>query len=153
MKKYEVVYYPTENDVREMIELDCECFCGLDKGDLNKCLEWKNNCPDIYTAIKLDGRIIGYINFVAISKKCYYKIKAGNLKDYELKSGDILPFKRGVNYCLFMSVVIKKRYRDTDVVIELIKHFFTKIESLKQQGAVLDNVVCDCVSSEVEQKL
>lgn len=151
MRKFEIVYYPNEDDVKGMIQLDGEAFCELDRGELNKCLEWKKICPDVYTAIKLDAKVIGYINFIAVTKKCYYRMKVGKLKDYELKSEDILPFKKGENYCLFMSVVIEKKFRDTEVVIRLSNAFFEKIYEMKKSGIMVDNILCDCVSKDGEK--
>ena len=150
MKNFEIVYYPSENDLKQMLELDCESFSELDRGELGKCLEWKSNCPEMYTAIKLDGKIIGYINFVAITKESYNKIKTGNLKDYELSGCDVLPFKKGINYCLFMSMVVKEKFRYTEVIVRLLNAFFEKINKMKQSNVVFGNVLCDCVSKDGE---
>ena len=151
MKKFEIENCPSKKDIKEMIELDNMSFSEQDRGDLNKCLKWQQICPDIYTAIKFDKKIIGYINFVAITKACYDKTRAGNLKDYELRESDILPFKQGKNYCLFMSALIEKNFQNKEAVILLSKAFFEKINNMKQRGIVFDDVICDCVSKDGEK--
>ena len=151
MKNFEIVYCPTKNDIKEMIQLDCEAYNELDCGILDKCLKWKEKCPEIYTAIKYDRKIIGYINFVPITKECYSKIKSGNLKDYELIDGDLLNFKEGLNYCLFMSIVIDEKFRNTEVIIMLMNAFFKKINFMKQKNIIINNVICDCVSKDGEK--
>ena len=151
MKKFEIVYHPSESDIREMIKLDCESFSGLDVGEFDKCLKWQQACPEIYTAIKFGGRVIGYTNFVGITKECYEKIRAGKLKDYELNDGDIIPFRVGENYCLFMSIVVEKKFRYTDAVVELSNAFFERINKMKQKNIRLNNILCDCVSEDGEK--
>ena len=151
MKKFEIVYNPNENDIKQMVELDADSYEeSLDRGVLEKCLEWKKICPNLYTAIKFDKKIIGYINFIAITEECYNKTKSGNFKDYELSVGDLLPFKEGKNYCLFMSIVIEEKFRDSQVVVKLLNAFFEKINKMKQNGVVLNNILCDCVSKDGE---
>lgn len=151
MKSFEIIYHPTENEIKEMIQLDQKTYSELDCGNLQKCLRWKEKCPEIYTAIKYNNKIIGYINFAPIKKACYNKIKSGNLKDYELEESDLLNFKEGLNYCLFMSIVIDKKFRNADVFIRLMNAFFEKINCKKQKNAIFDNVLCDCVSKEGEK--
>ena len=151
MKNYEIVNYPTKNDLIQLCKLDIEAYNEMDKGDLDKCLVWKKNCPEIYTALKFDGKFIGYINFVAITEDCYKKFLMGRLKDYELKDDDIISFKKGENYCLFMSIVIDKMYRDTEAIIRLSNAFIEKINKMKQSGVIFGNVICDCVSQDGEK--
>lgn len=135
-----------------MIDLNAESYENQDDvGVLEKCIEWHRICPEIYTIIRNGKSLIGYINFVPITRECYLKIKNGELKDYEFQINDILDFKKGENYCLFMSIVIKEKYRNTKVIIEMMKYFFKKMDRLKRQGVELNNVICDCVSEDGEK--
>ena len=79
--EYTIENNPTLNDIRQMIEIDKQVYDENDCGNLEKCLEWKKICPELYTAIKYENQVVGYINFVPITKECYEKFKLGKIKD------------------------------------------------------------------------
>ena len=75
--KFEIVDRATSEDVRQMVVLDKENYIGSDIGDYSTCIKWLDICPEIYTAVRADGKIVGYINFVPISEKVYNDIRNG----------------------------------------------------------------------------
>lgn len=152
MENYEIVYYPTIEDVKQMIDLDGDSYKDdKDCGVLSKCMKWLQICPDIYTIVKIKGQVVGYINFVPITLDCYNKFKTGSFKDYMLETFDILPFKKGDNFCLFMSIVTKEKFRNSNIIIKLIDAFKKRIFTLKEHGCVIKSVVADCVSPIAER--
>ena len=82
-----------------------------------------------------------------IKKECYDKFRLGNYKDYMITTKDITPFvKDEDNYCLAMSIVIRKDLRDSKAIVKLWKGFLKKINKLKRRGIKIASVIADCVS-------
>ena len=149
--KFEIMYDVSEKDIKQMIALDKECYFGADVGDFYKCLSWYKKCPQLYTVLKTNQEIVGYVNFLPITKASYDKIKKGQEKDYELQEKDILPFSKGNNYCLFMSVVIDKKYRLSKAIIVLLLGLKEKIKNFEADGIKIRSFVADCVTGEGEK--
>jgi len=141
----------TPKIVSELINLDADNFLGNDVGNFDTCINWLKVCPEMYTIIKHEKKTIGYINFLPITKQCFEQVKLGRKKDYEILPADILNFKVGDNYCLFMSLVIDKKYRFSKVLIYLFKTFKKKINNLNKKGIIIKSVVADCVTPEGEK--
>lgn len=144
--KYTIEYYPTDRDIKEMLLLDKDVFNLKDTSSYSKVKSWYNKNNEIYTVLKLDGVVVGYINFMPITKDCYDKFRIGKYKDYMLSTKDVANFVKGDNYCLAMSIVIRKDIRDTKAIIKLWKGFLRKINKLKKQGIKITSIVADCVS-------
>ena len=144
--KYSIEYYPTDMDIKEMLLLDKDVFNLKDTSSFNKVKSWYKKNNEIYTVLKLDGVVVGYINFMPITKECYDKFRIGKYKDYMLTSKDVVNFVKGDNYCLAMSIVIRKDLRDTNAIIKLWKGFLRKINKLKKHGIKIASIVADCVS-------
>ena len=148
MHNYKIVYQATDNLLRQAIALDNKVFNKWDAGNFDVCRRWLSINKDIYTFL-LDGeKCVGYINFIRISDKCFEEFRHGNMKDYNLQNEDILPFEKGENKCLFMSIAIDKDYRDTDAIICLRKGFDDKLNEFKKRGIFIKDVVIDCVSTD-----
>lgn len=152
MKNFTIEYNPTVDDIKEMIKLDNQAYeekedCGV----LEKCLEWKRKCPDLYIVIKSDDKVVGYINFVPITRSAFERFKSGELKDYDLLKSDILPYKKGKNYCLLMSIVMDKDFRISRALMFLFDGLKNKIADLKNRGITIGGVVADCVTFEGER--
>ncbi|MBO4569751.1 MAG: hypothetical protein J5689_00840 [Clostridia bacterium] len=148
--RFEIINKATDSDILEMIELDKCCYVGNDVGDFKKCVAWRNICPEIYTAIKIDGKIVGDINFMPITKTCYNQIRLGKKKDYEIDISDVLNFQKGDNYCLFMSIVISKDFRSTKALGYLLDGLKLKLNNFNKQGIIIKNIVADCITPEGE---
>lgn len=146
--RFEICCDVSKNDIKKMINLDKESYFGNDAGDFERCLSWHKICKDLYTILKKDGKIIGYINFLPIKKSAYNKIRAGKLKDYELEKKDILPFRKGENYCLFMSIVLDKQSRFSRAVHMLLLAWNKRILKMKDDGIIIKNFLADCVTEE-----
>lgn len=152
MKEYNIEYYPNEEDIKQMIQLDNEVYNkSEDCGILEKCLQWKKICPEIYTVIKDSDKVVGYINFVSITKKCYEDFRHGKIKDYQLDLKDIVNFSKGDNYCLFMSVVVKNEYQDKYATKVLLDAFYKRINDFHIRGIKTNNIIADCVSKDGEK--
>jgi len=146
MKKFTIEHTINETDLKKLLLLDRDVF---DKQDnMDECLlkEWLNINSDIYTILKYNNEPVGYINFTPLTKESYDKFRIGKNKDYKLTAKDILPFKKGDNYCLFTSIVLFKKFRDSNAIKVLWKGFLRKIKKLEKQGKHITSVIADCVS-------
>jgi len=149
--EYEVYYNIKKEEVIDLIKLDYDNYFGSDVGDLESCIKWLEICPEVYTIVKKDKEIIGYINFLPITKDCYEKIKQGNKKDYEISLDDVLDFRIGDNYCLFMSIVLKKIYRKSMCLFFLLNGFKDKLYNLYKKGICIKGVIADCITHDGEK--
>lgn len=145
MGKFTIVNRVTDNIIKEMIELDKLVFNGDDIGAFDKCKEWVNRNPDIYTVLMWDNKVIGYINFMPITDIAYQAIRQGELKDYQLQGSDLVKFSIGVPLkCLFTSIVIHPNHQTGLELATLWKGFVNKLKSL---NLTISSVVMDCVTA------
>lgn len=144
MNNHEIIYYPTEKDILELIELDKLVYTNNNIGTFDKCKEWLSVNPNIYTILKHNNKIIGYINFFPVTNECYNKIKSGAMKDYEIKASDLAKFiTNKPQKCLFDSIVIHPDFQTGTALIKLWNGFIKKLKSLNAQ---VSSVIMDCVS-------
>ena len=130
--------------IKEMIELDKLVFSAEDIGTFDECKEWIEINQDIYTVLKFDNKVIGYINFMPITDKAYQAIKQGTLKDYQLKSNQIVKFTKNIPMkCLFTSIVIHPKFQTGLAITILWKAFLNKLQSL---DLTISSVIMDCVT-------
>lgn len=149
MKNYTIAYTATDDDIKSMLALDHSAYHGKDAGEFHRCKEWLSVNKDIYTILKLDGKVIGYINFVPLKEEVYTAFCQGHYKDFELKAQDILPFEAGKEHkCLFMSIVIDKKYRDGEALFLLLTSLRKRIRQWHKEGAYITHIITDCVSKE-----
>lgn len=145
-KTFKICHQPTDNDLREMITLDKKVFNASDCMSYDKVKTFYQLNPEIYTVIKFNDKVIGYINFTGITKECYFSFCNGNNKDYLLSIKDIAPFIQGENYGIITSIVLEKDFRDGKAIKLLTNAFKHKIKILEKSGKYFFGLVCDCVS-------
>ena len=149
--KYIIENSPDIEDLKQMVELDKSFYNNkLDRGEMKKCLQWQKICPELYTVLKSGDEVLGYINFIPITKECYDLFRMGKIKDYEIKRNDFLPFVNGENYCLFMSVVVKKE-SPKSIFLLLIKAFLRKIKKMQSEGVLIKSIVADVINPQLEE--
>lgn len=99
--------------------IDDICFSKLSGYDLSKVprglsTTWIEINPDIYTFLfdRQHDRVCGYINAMPIKDGCFARIKAGEIRDNEITSDDIVPFLRDQTVKLYlMSVTVDPSLR------------------------------------------
>lgn len=144
MKEFKIVAQANDKLIQEMIKLDNIVYQGNDIGSFNKCKEWLSANQDIYTILLCDDEVVGYINFMPITDNAYTQIKLGKLKDYDLKSNQVVKFKRNQSLkCLFTSIVIHPKYQTGLALARLWNGFIDKIKSL---NITISGIIMDCVS-------
>ncbi len=147
MDKWEIQHKIDNNTLNQMIALDREVYSKRDLVDIDRCRQWLSVNPDIYTVLKYNGNVVGYINFVPLKDEVYAKFERGQIKDYDLTREDITSFHKGETLnCLLLSVVLKKEFRDGEAIIKLVDGFKEFLEELRTQGVMLGKIIQDCVS-------
>ena len=116
-----------ESELKQAIELDKKTYKDETlMGSLEKCKKWLGACPDMYISIYDNEKMVGYINFVPLTPKCFKKFKNGEMSDYEIDASDILPYHKGENLCLLMSIVVDKKYQNGETIKILTNALFVK---------------------------
>ena len=79
---------------------------------------------DSFIAVELDNQLIGYINYLSLTKDKYNQIVESDvtIDDFDLE--DIIPFS-DETYLTVNSIVIRKEHQDGEV-IKMINNEFTK---------------------------
>lgn len=78
MKNIEIKFQPTNNEIKEAIFLDSENYENIDVGEFEKCMSWYKKNKEIYTLLKVDNVLVGYINFVPLTNECMKNIEEAN---------------------------------------------------------------------------
>ena len=149
---FKITYQVDDNLLKQMLKLDESVYKKEDCGTFEICKEWLSINNDIYTILLLDNKVIGYINFMPISDKCYNKFISGLKKDYEINSKDIIPFSK-TKYikCLLTSVVIHKDFQNSMAIKYLYNGFIEKIKKYAKENIKISNIILDCVSEDGEK--
>ena len=88
---------------------------------------------DSFIAVSSDNKLVGYINYLSITKELYEKMLNSNeiVDDFDLK--DIIPFGDEI-YLTINSIVILKEHQDGEVIRIINNEFLKKINSLPIKG-------------------
>ena len=107
-----------------------------------------NRNKDSFIAVKLDDKLIGYLNYLCIKEDVYNKIKTSNTTIDDFKLDEIIEFKQGNNYITINSVVIKKEYQETDVIKIITDGFLAKLKELTSKGINITGIDGIAVSND-----
>lgn len=153
MNKFVIKKFVSEDDIFQMCELDKRTFKDLNQVDFDVCKSWYNKNPQIYTAIMKDDTLIGYINFMPVTDTAYKKFREGKLSEQSLTAKDIKIMRPNKEYyCLFLSVVIDKKYQNTEAFTILISNFYKNTKTyLQTHNISIKSILADCVNKKMEQ--
>ena len=88
---------------------------------------------DSFIAISLDNKLVGYINYLSITKELFDKMINSNTIMDEFELEDIIPFGDEI-YLTVNSIVILKEHQDGEVIKIINDEFNKKINSLPIKG-------------------
>ena len=138
-----------ENELKKAIKLDQKAYKDETlMGSLERCKQWLDVCPDMYIVIYDNEEMVGYINFVPLTPACFEKFKNGEMSDDEIEASDILPYHKGENLCLLMSIVVDKKYQNGETIKLLTNALFDKINSLAKEKKHITQILAECVSDD-----
>ncbi len=136
-----------EYELKQAIELDKKAYKDETlMGSLERCKQWLDACPDMYISIYDNEKMVGYINFVPLTPACFEKFKNGEMSDDEIQGSDILPYHKGKNLCLLMSIVVDEKYQNGETINLLTNALFDKINSLAKEKKYITKILAECVS-------
>lgn len=152
MGRFTIKNFVGDEELRDMIRLDKQNYAEEDQGVYETCKQWLEANPFIYTCAYDGDKLGGYIAFMPITKECYLRHINGEMKDSQIKGSDVLPFAVGQeHYCLFVSLVVDKNYRDGDVLVSLLNAFYKRLKDYERNSIVIKTIIADCVNPRVEQ--
>ena len=88
---------------------------------------------DSFIAVSLDNKLVGYINYLSITKELYDQMKESNEIVDDFKLEDIIPFSDEI-YLTVNSIVILKEHQDGEVIKIINNEFLKKINNLSIKG-------------------
>jgi hypothetical protein len=150
--KYRIKNKISIDDLKEMICLDQKVYSYEDAGVFDKCKMWYEKNSDIYTVIKHNNKIIGYINFMPLRQDFYESYKHGEVSDVDISEKNICKYEAKKEYnCLLTSIVIDSDYRGGEVVKILWQVFLSKLKKMEEKQIKIKKVLADCVSQDGEK--
>jgi hypothetical protein len=94
---------------------------------------YKRN-KDSFIAIELNGKLIGYLNYLCIKDSTYNKIIESNITIDDFELNEIVEYQEGDNYITINSIVIKKEYQDTNIIKYLTDGLLSKLKMLEENN-------------------
>ena len=88
---------------------------------------------DSFIAVSLDNKLVGYLNYLSITKELYNQMKESNEIVDDFKLEDIIPFGDEI-YLTVNSIVILKEHQDGEVIKLINNEFLKKINNLSIKG-------------------
>ena len=88
---------------------------------------------DSFIAVSLDNKLVGYINYLSITKELYNQMKESNEIVDDFKLEDIIPFSDEI-YLTVNSIVILREHQDGEVIKIINNEFLKKINNLSIKG-------------------
>lgn len=153
MGNFRIKTFVSIEDVKAMCELDKKNYKTNNQVDFETCKSWYDKNPKIYTAITHNNKLIGYINFMPITEDCYNRFKSGELLEQGIMPDDILVMEPNNSYnCLFSSVVVDKKYQNTEAFTYLISSFYRNmLKLIKDNNIKINTIIADCVNKRIEE--
>ncbi len=141
----------TIKDIKEALELDKRFYDLKDDEQftLEKCLNWYNINPHIYTMLRDNktNKIIAYINAAPITDECYEDIKSGKYVDAKIDDEDIESFEIAGFYNLyFASVVVDLDYQNLFLLQMVYNAFIDNLLKLLNNDFIITRIIADAVS-------
>lgn len=142
------------NDIKESL---LDKIIDLDKTFFRKKYLWSseyqkqifNRNKDSFVALAYNDELIGYINYLVISKDKFENTKNEEsiVDDYELE--DILCFRKNEdNYITINSIVIDKKYHDGFVIKKITNAFIKHLRTLNRKGYKIKGINSTAVSND-----
>jgi hypothetical protein len=139
----------TDDDIEGFIKLGVDIFGDEYAIPKYRYYEWRDVNPDIFFAVKHNGKIIGATNISPVTDECYEDIKSDKLHDAysNITSEMILPYDMPSPYSVyFNSIAIDKEYQDTGVFTLLYNAALEKFIELTERDIYMKRMIAGAVS-------
>ncbi len=142
----------TAADISQLFALDEMVYEDQYVGEIDNMLQRFYSNPRSFVAVRQDGRYVGYINFLNLSKALYQDIMYASqeIRDDDIRPEELAPFTRGEEQHLFiLSMVIHPDFRDQKVVIQtLTDGLIEALLKLGRDGYQLGSISATAVSED-----
>ena len=145
----------TKNDVQSMLKIDKQVYKNENNVPEDIVMSWYTKNPKIYTAIFDKTKLIGYINFMPITKDCYERYLFDDFCENNIVNDDIVVFEPNKQYyTLFSSVAIHPKYQNTSAFTQLITNFYRNMKEyfIKNKITII-STIAECVNENMEKFL
>lgn len=96
-----------------------------------------------------NNNLIGYINYLCITKDTYFKMKMSNTTVDDFSLDEISKFKKNTdNYITINSVVIKTEYQDSYIIKLLTNNLLKKLRQLNRSGYPISGIDAIAISKD-----
>lgn len=102
---------------------------------------------DSFIAVIDNDKLIGYLNYLNIKEDKYNEIKTSNIIIDEFNLEDIIPFTNN-NNLIINSVVIDKKYQNTDVIKYITDGLLDKLKELESNGCHIKSLDLTAISND-----
>lgn len=153
MKKFTIKTLVSLEDVKNMCLLDEEAYPESERVPFDVCKAMYEKNPFIYSAIFYGDELVGDINFLPITDECYEKIRCGELKEHYMTADDIVVMEPNKEYyCLFSSVIVKKKYQKSNVLFLLLSNFYKNFkDKITRNNIKVKSIIMDVVNPKMEE--
>ena len=130
---YNIVLNPKREDINKIKELDKKFYKDeyLWDNEYQNSIYEKNK--ETFILIKDSVKLIGYLNYLCITKETYLKMKESNITIDEFNLNEIVPFVKGDNYITINSIVIDRKYQNSNIIKEINDAFLLKLQQLNER--------------------
>lgn len=155
MNNYIFSNHATISDIDEMINLDKLVYKDCDIVNNKLVYKWHKKNDKIWTIIKENNKIIGYINFIPITDKCYHNLKDKKYSEHSIKYNDIMSYKKDMeSYFLFDSIVIHPNYQNKNITFILFKFFIKNtLKFFKENNIKIKSIIAQVVNNKIDNIL
>jgi hypothetical protein len=129
----------TDSIFDEIYKLDKKNLKEKDLWDKSLQEEIFNKNKDSFVIITRNDKVIGYLNYLCISKNTYNNINSN--KKETLKSKEVKQYSRyDYNYINIESIVITKKYQNKEVFNLMINSFINKVRILENEDYFIKGI-------------
>ena len=115
-----------EDYIDEIIELDHSFYEDKYLWTKEYQLEIYKRNKNSFIAVELDKKLVGYLNFLSITKEKYNEMINSNIIVDDFDLNDIIPFSNNT-YLTINSIVIMREHQNSQVIKLINNEFINKI--------------------------
>jgi len=139
----------TEDMIYEIRGLDEKFFKDDYLWDFDHQLSLFNKNKESMIIVKYENKVIGYLNYLVVTKDKYEQILNSNITIDDFKLEEVLKFyKNKNNYLVLNSIVIDKKFHDGYAVVALSKKFKKVLKKMNNDNYRITEINATAVSDD-----
>ena len=151
--KVNIVKELDDNDINEVQKLDEEYYDNIYRWDIKKIKELYDIEKNSYILVKHNNKIVGYVNFLNVTKDIYNRVINDNKIIDSFSSFDIKKYcKNELLYINMNSIVLKREYNNK-IIINKLKDCINKFINDKINNKYNIKVVYIYIVNDLEETI